>query len=74
MQQRRWIELVKNYNYTIKYHPGKTNVVMDALSRNNRATLKFSVGGLGSPKSSPMEEHVEVWIERKASSLFHSTF
>ncbi|XP_040944275.1 uncharacterized protein [Gossypium hirsutum] len=31
--QRRWIELLKDYDYVIDYHPGKANVVVDALSR-----------------------------------------
>ena len=33
MRQRRWLELVKNYDIEILYHPGKANVVADALSR-----------------------------------------
>ncbi|TYK03201.1 pol protein [Cucumis melo var. makuwa] len=33
MRQRRWLELVKDYDYEILYHPGKANVVADALSR-----------------------------------------
>ncbi|GJY25857.1 putative reverse transcriptase domain-containing protein [Tanacetum coccineum] len=33
MQQRRWIELFSDYDYEIRYHPGKENVVVDALSR-----------------------------------------
>ena len=32
MRQRRWIELIKDYDCTIEYHPGKANVVADALS------------------------------------------
>ncbi|XP_073061844.1 uncharacterized protein [Primulina eburnea] len=35
MRQRRWIELLKDYDLTISYHPGKANKVADALSRKN---------------------------------------
>ncbi|CAA0816696.1 Uncharacterized mitochondrial protein AtMg00860, partial [Striga hermonthica] len=33
MRERRWLELVKDYDCTISYHPGKANVLADALSR-----------------------------------------
>ena len=32
MRQGRWLELIKDYDLTIQYHPGKANVVADALS------------------------------------------
>ena len=35
MRQRRWIELLKDYDCRILYHPGKANVVVDALSKNS---------------------------------------
>ncbi|KAI3692533.1 hypothetical protein L6452_32350 [Arctium lappa] len=35
MQQRRWLELLKDYDCDLLYHPGKANVVADALSRMN---------------------------------------
>ncbi|PNY16525.1 retrotransposon-related protein [Trifolium pratense] len=33
MRQRRWMEFLKDYDFTLLYHPGKANVVADALSR-----------------------------------------
>ena len=32
MRQWRWLELIKDYNLEVHYHPGKANVVVDALS------------------------------------------
>nr|GEY21480.1 putative reverse transcriptase domain-containing protein [Tanacetum cinerariifolium] len=36
MRQRRWLELLSDYDYDIRYHPRKANVVADALSRKER--------------------------------------
>jgi hypothetical protein len=35
MRQRRWLELIKDYDLSLQYHPGKANVVADALSRKS---------------------------------------
>ncbi|GJX70610.1 putative reverse transcriptase domain-containing protein, partial [Tanacetum coccineum] len=40
MHQRRWIKLFNDYEYEIRYHPGKANVVADALSRKERVKPK----------------------------------
>nr|GFB12023.1 putative reverse transcriptase domain-containing protein [Tanacetum cinerariifolium] len=36
MRQRRWLELLSDYDCEIRYHPGKSNVVADAMSRKER--------------------------------------
>ncbi|KAI3813749.1 hypothetical protein L1987_18481 [Smallanthus sonchifolius] len=38
MRQRRWLDLLKDYDCEILYHPGKANVVADALSRKEEST------------------------------------
>jgi hypothetical protein len=42
MRKRRWLELIKDYDLEVHYHPGKANVVADALSRKhcNYVTLE----------------------------------
>ncbi|GJZ65082.1 putative reverse transcriptase domain-containing protein [Tanacetum coccineum] len=42
MRQHRWIELYSDYDCEIRYHPGKANVVADALSRKERVKPKRS--------------------------------
>ena len=39
MKQRRWMEFLEDYDFTLHYHPGKANVVADALSQKSRGTL-----------------------------------
>jgi hypothetical protein len=39
MRQRRWLELIKDYELEIHYHPGNANVVVDALSRKSQVNM-----------------------------------
>ena len=40
LRQRKWMKLIKDYNCVIDYHPGKANVVADALSRKSIQALR----------------------------------
>ncbi|WVZ53243.1 LOW QUALITY PROTEIN: hypothetical protein U9M48_004214 [Paspalum notatum var. saurae] len=42
MRQRRWLELIKDYDLEIHYHPDKANVVADALSRKSQISLLWA--------------------------------
>ena len=39
MRQRRWMEFLEDYEFTLQYHPGKANMVANALSRKSRGVL-----------------------------------
>ena len=39
MRQRRWMEFLEDYDFTLHYHPGKANMVADALSRKSWGAL-----------------------------------
>jgi hypothetical protein len=43
MRQRRWLELIKDYELEVHYYPGKTNVVADALSRKAHCNYLLTV-------------------------------
>jgi hypothetical protein len=54
MRQRRWLKLIKDYDLEIHYHPGKANVVADALSRKAHCNHLPVVGISG--------EESSVWV------------
>ena len=39
LRQRRWMEFLENYDFELHYHPGKANVVADALSQKTVSSL-----------------------------------
>jgi hypothetical protein len=47
MRQRRWLELIKDYELEVHYHLGKANVVADALSRKGHCNYLSAVHSMG---------------------------
>lgn len=39
LRQKRWVEYIENYDFTLRYHTGKANVVADAFSRKPHGIL-----------------------------------
>ncbi|GJR04098.1 putative reverse transcriptase domain-containing protein [Tanacetum coccineum] len=70
MRQRRWIELPSDYECEIKYHPGKANVVADALSRKERLKPRrvraMSITIQSGLKTKILEAHGEASKDLKA--------
>ncbi|WVZ48703.1 hypothetical protein U9M48_000122 [Paspalum notatum var. saurae] len=67
MRQRRWLELIKNYDLEIHYHPGKANVVADASSRKAhcnvieaRPTVRVICCEMDEIET-PTEQHAELY-------------
>ncbi|KAL5559638.1 hypothetical protein UlMin_035849 [Ulmus minor] len=68
MRQRRWLELVKDYDCEILYHPGKANRVADALSRKSTSTL-MSIQGLPNSLQKEINSLELELVEGKLSML-----
>jgi hypothetical protein len=51
MRQRRWLELIKDYELEVHYHPGKSNVVADALSRKGHCNYLPAARSMGQESS-----------------------
>jgi hypothetical protein len=51
MRQRRWLELIKDYELEVHYHSGKANVVADALSRKGHCNYLPAVRSTGEESS-----------------------
>ena len=43
LRQQRWVEYLKDYDFNLSYHPGKANVVADALSRRTYAMASLMI-------------------------------
>ena len=64
LRQRRWLELLKDYELVIDYHPGKTNVVADALSRK----LLFDLRAMNTQLK--MSDDCSIVAELRAKPMF----
>jgi hypothetical protein len=51
MRQRRWLELIKDYELEVRYHLGKANVVADVLSRKTHYSYLPAVHSTGEETS-----------------------
>ncbi|GJR26119.1 putative reverse transcriptase domain-containing protein [Tanacetum coccineum] len=76
MRQRRWLELLSDYDCDIRYHPGKANVVADALSQAQIEALKpenlenEDVGGM-IRKDIPKEKSMIMHESHKSKYFIH---
>ncbi|KAA3470790.1 DNA/RNA polymerases superfamily protein [Gossypium australe] len=64
LRQRRWLELLKDYELVIDYHPGKANVVADAVSRKSLFALRAMNADIA------MTDDGVIIVELKARPLF----
>ncbi|KAK1662686.1 hypothetical protein QYE76_050845 [Lolium multiflorum] len=67
MRQKRWLELIKDYDLTINYTPGKANVVADALSRKSTGGIEQEI----SPelKKEISQAQIQLWEKEAHEGL-----
>nr|GEW95926.1 retrotransposon protein, putative, Ty3-gypsy subclass [Tanacetum cinerariifolium] len=73
MRQRHWLELLSDYDCDIRYHPGKENVVVDALSRKERSRLGTEMVRSGPGWSGPGRSSVRSGPTRHNLLVFGKT-
>ncbi|WMV14973.1 hypothetical protein MTR67_008358 [Solanum verrucosum] len=66
LRQRRWLKLLKDYDMSILYHPGKANIVADALSR----PLEFEIDDWVYLKVSPIKGVIRFGKKGKLSPRY----
>ena len=73
LRQKRWLELVKDFNCTINYHPGKANVVADALSRKSSRCMAHLITSQTHLVEELRRYGIEVMIRGQVDLLAHLT-
>lgn len=72
LRQRRWLELIKDYDLVIDYHPGKANVVADALSRKASSSSTSSRASYQSQLAVLQDMNVRLRV--KSNGVLLATF
>jgi hypothetical protein len=68
MRQMRWLELIKDYDCKINYHPSKANVVVDALSR--KSTVKLVALGISQPQLTEEFDGIGLEVVGKCTPVY----
>ena len=61
MRQHRWMKYLEDYDFTLHYHPGKANVLADALSRTSWGVL----ASMASREWKILEAMGQFWLHYK---------
>jgi hypothetical protein len=61
MRQRRWLELIKDYELEVHYHPGKANMVVDALSHKGHCDYLLAVRSTGEESSTQVLSNLSLF-------------
>src|SRR5438128_4761764 len=69
MRQQRWLELIKDYNLEVHYHPGKANVVADALSRKSHCYCHMVVNPVATLCAEMEEMNIGMFAQGTVSNL-----
>jgi ribonuclease HI len=70
MRQRRWLKLIKDYDLEVHYHPGKANVVADALSRKSQCNCMMMDSRITTLRDELSKMRIEVIPSGTLSHIF----
>ncbi|WMV29094.1 hypothetical protein MTR67_022479 [Solanum verrucosum] len=69
LRQRRWIEFLKDYDMNVLYHPGKANIVVDALSRLSMGSVALVEGRLCVPNIGELTQRILIEAHNSRYSI-----